>query len=438
MIRRAIVGYLVMLCWASLPLAAAAADDVEARLEAMQDRMSQLEARLDATTDQLAAANQQLGEQRGVLEKAVSTGPSTGVAALLESLEIGGWVSASYWYNLNDPSNDRLMGANVGTVGQSHPFSPDANQFSFDQLWLEIERPIDEENRAGFFAEIVFGKTAGLLPAGNTPPGGRAGGNNLYIASAYAQYLTDWGITVKAGKFGTLIGAEVAQAPANFNISRGLVYNLLQPIDHVGIMASGDLPAEGWDWALAVVNDVFETQATHTDGKAVMGHIGYAEETWSANLNGIWGADTPGNEDEKFAIIDLLFTWDPCERVSIWLNADYTFDDNDGGSDPGAYGIALAGRYAWTDRIGTALRLEYVADDRTAFGFADEADLWSITATVDYSLTEQLILKGEIRHDQGQIDKSPDHLFIEDGDRLPWAYTDQDQTVIGAQVIYNF
>ena len=144
--------------------------------------------------------------------------------------------------------------------------------------------------------EIAFGKTAGLLPDGNTPVDGRAGGNNLYIASAYAQYLTDWGITMKAGKFGTLLGAEVAQAPMNFNISRGLVYNLLQPIDHVGIMASGELPAEGWDWALAVVNDVFKTQPTLNNGKAMMGHVGYSTETWSANLNGIWGTDTPGEQ----------------------------------------------------------------------------------------------------------------------------------------------
>jgi hypothetical protein len=43
-----------------------------------------------------------------------------------------------------------------------------------------------------------------------------------------------------------------------------------------------------------------------------------------------------------------------------------------------------------------------------------------------------------VRHDQGQIDKGPDHLFIEDGDRAFGTYTDQDQTVIGAQVIYNF
>jgi hypothetical protein len=134
------IGSLTALCCLSLPLAVAAADDVEAQLGAMQERMSQLEDRLEATEDQLARANERLGEQRSVLEKAVQTGPSSGVTAFLESLEIGGWVSASYWYNFNDPSNDRLIDANVGTVGQSHPFSPDANQFSFDQLWFETRR----------------------------------------------------------------------------------------------------------------------------------------------------------------------------------------------------------------------------------------------------------------------------------------------------------
>ena len=288
MIRRAIIGSFTVLCWFLLPTAAfAAEDDVEARLEAMQERMNQLEDRLELTTDQLEEANQRLGEERSMLEKAAQTGPSSSTAAFLDSLEIGGWLAADYWYNLNSPANERLQDGNVGTVGQSHPLSPDANQFSFGQLWFWMERPIDEENRAGFRTDIAFGKVAGLLPDGNTPEGGRAGGNNLYINQAYVQYLSDWGITFKAGKFGTMIGAEVAQAPMNFNISRGLVWNLEQPIDHVGIMASGDLPMEGWDWALAVVNDVFKTQPTLTNGKAFEGHVGYTAETWSASLNGI-------------------------------------------------------------------------------------------------------------------------------------------------------
>jgi len=439
MIRRAIIGSFTALCWFLVPAAASAADDdVEARLEAMQERMNQLEDRLELTTDQLAEANQRLGEQRGILEKAVQTGPSSSTAAFLDSLEIGGWLSTDYWYNLNSPANERLEDGNIGAAGQSLPFSPDANQFSFGQLWFWMERPIDEENRAGFRTDIAFGKTAGLLPDGNTPVDGRGGGNNLYIASAYVQYLTDWGVTMKAGKFGTLLGAEVAQAPMNFNISRGLVYNLLQPIDHVGIMASGDLPAEGWDWALAVVNDVFKTQPTLNNGKAVMGHVGYAAETWSANLNGIWGTDTPGSSGDHYGIIDVVLTWDPDERVSMWANFDYNLDNSSRDGSADAYGIAVAGRYAWTDRLGTALRLEYVADERQLFGLPGDSKLWSITATTDYSVTENLIVKGEIRHDGGRVGKSGDDLFIDTNDLAPGLYTAQNQTVVGAQVIYNF
>jgi hypothetical protein len=428
-----------MLCWFSIPAATFAAEgDVEAQLQAMQERMNQMEARLEATTDQLAEAEQRLGEQEGILEKAAQTGSSSSTAALLDSLEIGGWLSADFWYNVNQPANERLQDGNVGAVGQAYPFNPDANQFSFGQLWFWMERPIDEENRAGFRADIAFGKVAGLLPDGNTPEDGRAGGNNLYISQAYVQYLSDWDITFKAGKFGTLIGAEVAQAPMNFNISRGLVYNLLQPIDHVGIMASGDLPAEGWDWAFAVVNDVFKTQPTLNNGKAFMGHVGYAAETWSASLNGIWGTDTPGSSGDQYGIVDVLLTWDPTERLSLWLNADWNHDDNSKARGADAYGIAVAGRYAWSERLGTALRVEYVADDRGLFGFDGDSKLWSITATTDYSVTENLIVKGEIRHDGGRVGKSPDDLYIDTDDLVPGFYTAQNQTVIGAQVIYSF
>ena len=76
---------------------------------------------------------------------------------------------------------------------------------------------------------------AGLLPFGNYAEGG----NSLYLANAYIQYLTPFGPTVKFGKFATLLGAEVAQAPLNWNISRGLVYNVLEPIDHTGILLTG-------------------------------------------------------------------------------------------------------------------------------------------------------------------------------------------------------
>ena len=105
---------------------------------------------------------------------------------------------------------------------------------------------------------------------------------------------------------------------------------------------------------------------------------------------------------------------------------------------PGLDGLAVAGRYAWSDKLGTALRLEYVKDDRAYFGFPDDAQIWSITATTDYSLTEHLIVKGEIRHDGGTVRRNSDHLFIDSDDEVPGIFTNPNQTLFGAQVIYTF
>jgi hypothetical protein len=170
MIRRAIVGSFTVLCsFLVAAVAFTAEDDVQAQLEAMQQRMNQLEDRLELTTDQLAEANQRLGEQHTILEKAAQTGESSGTAAFLDSLEIGGWLAADYWYNVNSPANERLQDANVGVGGQSLPFSPDANQFSFGQLWFWMERPIDEATAEGFTlgrAAFPFEETTGNFSGG--------------------------------------------------------------------------------------------------------------------------------------------------------------------------------------------------------------------------------------------------------------------------------
>lgn len=416
--------------------------DVQAQLEAMQRQLDQMSERLEATTDELEVSKDRVNDQEQLIRQAGLADPdytSSSLGGFWDTIEFGGWISASYWYNFNQIDNDDLIGANVGVNGQSSPFNPDANQFSFDQLWFEMERPIDESNRAGFVASFAFGKVAKLLPDGN----GSDGGNSLYIPEAYIQYLTPMGATLKAGKFGTWIGYEVAQTVYNENISRGFVYNLLQPIDHVGVSLEGDFGESGAYWGVALVNNVFKTQPVVNDNLAYMGKLGWADDKFGIQLAGIWGqvtgGDLTGDSNHKLGIIDLVMTYDPTERIHLWANVDYSWSDSqrEGGSGtkPAAYGIAIGGRYALTDRMGAALRAEYLADDREYFGFADEADLWSITATVDYAITEQLMFRGEVRHDNGQIDKGPDDLFIDDGTIM---YDNASQTLVGAELIYKF
>ena len=416
---------------------AAAADDV-------QDTLKQMQERLSAVEDQLEASNARVAEQEKVIQEAGLAAPAVGsgnkLTSWINTLEFDGWVSASYWYNFNDVDNDVLVNGNKGVFGQSNPFNPDANQFSFDQLWFSFGKPVSEDSRAGFWADIVYGKTAGLLPFGNASEGG----NSLYLGNAYIQYLTPFGPTVKFGKFATLLGAEVAQAPLNWNISRGLVYNILEPIDHTGILVTSPIGETGFDYGFGVVNDVFKSQSTSSNGKAYLLRGGYTGDGWSLGMNTIYGATSsslgpPGDEEARRGVVNLLFKMDPTESFSWYLNYDYSWNDGDydglGISGGDAHGVSVAGRYAITERMGAALRVEYVtAED--GFLLSREVELWGITGTVDYALTEQLTVKAELRWDQGQIDRMPDDLYLSNHSGI--VFDEDDQAVIGVEAIYRF
>ncbi len=449
----------------------AGADQVEEQLQQMQERLGQLEDRLQATTDRLEAANQRAEQQQELIERAGiadGTGATSGLASFLETLEVGGWVNASYWYNTNDPDNNNLDDfPNTGLFGTSNPFNPDHNTFSLDQLWFELERPVDESHRAGFRTDITFGKLGGFL-GGSSRVGIAGEERDLYVHQGYVQYLAPIGSGVhfKAGKFATLIGYEVIQAPYNNQISRGLVWNLLQPIDHVGVMAS--IERSGWDASVGYVNGFSPVDPDTNDGKSVLGRIGYTGENYSIAVAGIHGAEAAGDEHPKLSVVDLIVTWDPHERLSLWANGDFLRADpdtlsefvrGDARGDAHAWGAAVGGRIAITDRTGFSVRGEYVRDDGAVFTglFTDsrslidagalddfpsvadpiDATIWSATGTIDHKLTDNLIVRGEVRWDRGRLDDVRDNLFLDDsGSSLE--FLDDDQLLVGVDVTYLF
>lgn len=467
---------------ASLVLAPAAASaaDVEEALQQMQQRMSELEARLDATTDELDAANERVEQQHELIQRsgiADAKGSSSGLASFLDTLEIGGWLAGSYAYNFAGPDGERLdgtlssgingnTGGRTGGGGFAYPFHPDANSFQVDQLWFELEKPVSEDSRAGFRADLVYGKTADILSNGRTDT--LSGSDeDLDLYQAYIQYLAPLGpngVTFKAGKFATLIGAEVTPTVYNFNITRGHVFNLFQPINHVGVLASVESDS-GASAAIGVVNNnVSANDVDLNNNKSLMWHLGYGEDTWSASFNGIWGstdsfarAGTGSNERDKDTILDLILSWDPNEQFSGYINANWREVENgftDGGSfgacgtastckDGDGWGIAAAGRYAINERLGFALRGEYVEDNDSLFSqvstatAGQETELVSITGTLDYALTEKLMLRGELRYDTVDVDgtgSSRDDVFVSDSNTS----AEDDQYVGVVEMIYNF
>lgn len=450
----------------------AMAEDVQEQLRQMQDRLQNMEDKLQATNDQLGAANQRVEEQATLIEEsglADTRGASSGLGCLVCDWRIGGWVAGSYNYNLNDPNDARNGGLGDTNMGDGYLFydrlHPDHNSFALDQVWFEIEKEISEENRAGFRADFVYGKTAKWLNGGGPFNSSINDDSALYLYQAYVQYappIGPEGTVVKFGKFATLLGAEVPGTIYNYNITRGPVWTMLEPIDHIGILVGGPIGESGFDWAIGGVNGFTQDDPDVNDRKSVTGHLGWANDQFAVGVNGIWGGETLGFDGDETGTVNLLAKWTPSDRFGMYLNGDFGWMDEPHGTDfdPYGWGVSLAGRYGITERTGIALRGDFVQDedgfllcngrqggmynnsDGCNFtNFLDDQDIeqvWSVTGTLDHLLTDQLMVRAEARWDLVDLDEGPSRIYGENNGDQQGYWTEDDQVTLFLEVVYNF
>jgi len=233
----------------------ASADDVGGGddLQEVIARMSNLEQQLNATNDALAASNAKVDQQQKMLSKlgtSNQSGPMLALSNFLTETTFEGWVTTSYFYNLNDPDSGRTIGANGGTVG-ANPFHQNHNSFQVDQVWFSMSNEATPESRGGFEIDIVYGEAGDQLATGF-----EANALFDYLFNANVSYLapiTDAGIKITAGRFETHTGTESTQDPYNFNITRGLLWTL-QPINFTGVKLSAKYDS-GFDWMLGLSNN---------------------------------------------------------------------------------------------------------------------------------------------------------------------------------------
>jgi hypothetical protein len=401
-------------------------------------------------------------------------------------------VAASYFWNINHPTSESIpsdyyddgyyysgctgpgMGCtNQGYNGAFYPLHPDANSFALDQVWFEIERPIDEENRAGFRLDTVYGKTGALLNGGG--PNNRYDVNDdssIYLHQAYVQYLAPVGdgLKFKAGKFATPIGYEVAGTIYNYQITRGNVWNLLEPIDHIGLTAEYAFGDTGFDVMGGVVNGYYQNDPDNNQSKSIIGHLGWANETLSVAVNGLYGNQVTASSENALTVLNGLVKFNPTDRLALYVNGDYSTMANVGNGK--AWGVATGGRYAITDRTGVSLRGEYVADNDNYLGFCafenssgsmsgstceyyyndfdedysqravpTDVKIFGVTATVDHLLTDQLMIRGEVRWDNVRHSGNTSNGEFFDGS-VDYGESDfglkSNQVTLGAEVVYNF
>ncbi|MDH3211542.1 MAG: porin, partial [Myxococcales bacterium] len=448
-------------------------------LRQMQERMAQLEDKLAAQTDQLDIAEQRAEEQQQLIQEAGLNDAAAGSALsrFLEQVEFSGVVAASYNWNFNHPrafataeannvyvlNGDDIPGTgattgglNVGEYGLTAPWHSNSNTFQLDQLLFSIMKPATVESRGGFGVDLAYGASADALRNSGCGDfddvfecsGGSNTGDLSFLYQAYVEYLAPIGngMLVKGGRFETITGAEVFRADQNLNVTRGLLY-ALQPTSHTGLLISGEV-APGVTLLAGVANDTTNTMADSDSSKAAIGQIAWSGETAGLSVNVISGGDAinplgdvtnpvVGNNHDRVTIVDVVGTWDPSDRLSVWTNFDYFFyngTNNGGSNDIDFWGLAAAGRYGITDAMGIGVRGEVVRQHNGNLS-ADELLLWEVTGTLDYALTDNLKTMLEVRYDRGHFEAFSSDFFFTNKNGIN---SERDQVLALIQMMYTF
>jgi hypothetical protein len=464
------VGKLVGLVATSALVAmpAFASSNVDDELAEMRELVKELGQKVDAQQEQIEHQSGLLDDaQKEVRQQQQEQGALSGMNEFWQAIDVNMSVAGSYAWNFHNPTGPTNAGPgnfssngnfqNTGNSGLFYPFHPDHNSFQVDQVWFDIGKETTDESRAGFHTTILYGTTATFLGQGS-PTFGRANSDSTsdyYVHQAFVKYKAPLGegLDFTFGKFATPIGFETADASKNWAITRGNVYNLLQPIDHLGLMTSTSFGPV--TVGAAVVNQIsLGTSSPDVNSeKSYIGRIAFAPgDMFSLATTVAYGAEGPGSafgintNEQRTGIVDVLANFNS-DMFSAYVNADYLWVE---GAEPAAWGIAVGSLVPIVpDRLSAALRLEYVRDkshggvtDVDAIDFLPigtpfrHAEIYGATGTIAYTLAENLTLKGEVRYDH--VQESTFAGTVPKEFLTNTSSGSKDQTVGLAQVVYAF
>jgi len=207
-----------------------------------------------ATTAQAATAGadaskeapKTLDERVGDLEKSLGA---------LANFELSGMFYTSYLWNFNDPDN---------RINSLRSLDNQDNTFGVDLFQLGIKK--NGPGGLSAFIKLDVGNTASRIGAdwnGNGQFTGVTGDSGDFeIEEVYANYAPDWshGLSAKFGKFVTLLGAEVIEAPLNMNYSRSFLFGFAIPFTNTGVMFNYPF-TDTLQTNLGVVNGILNVEA---------------------------------------------------------------------------------------------------------------------------------------------------------------------------------
>ena len=333
-------------------------------------------------------------------------------------IDVNGFVSAGYHYNFNKPST----GLNSLRV-----FDLQDNSFNLDVAQLAVQHEAEGEGDAGFRVDVIGG---GELPQ-VTASAGLNTSTDFDILQAYGTYIAPVGsgLTVTAGKFVTHIGAEVIEGVdgINDNYTRSFQFGYAIPFTHTGVKASYDF-GERFSATAMIVNG-WDNVEDNNKSKSIGAQFALTPVgELSLIFNYMGGPERAANNDDIRHIFDVVAVWQPIDPLAITLNFDHGKDENGAGAGVDATWTAIGGtvRYDVSDKFSVALRGEQF-DDKNGFRTGTTQKLKEITFTPTYRLTDNFLVRGDLR-----FDKSDKRTFTKENT------VSDDQSTVSLNTVYQF
>lgn len=336
----------------------------------------------------------------------------TGLGQTLDEARINvfGHAEASWTHSFS--GGERLL---VGRV-----FDLENNDLTFNRLDLTIERAVvvsPDQWDLGGRVEWIWGADSRLIHSfglfdyygfDNGPD------NQWDLNQAYVDFAVPVGngLRVRAGKFVTLLGAEVINPTGNALYSHSYLFGYAIPFTHTGVLgtyqASDALTinagfTRGWDTTLEDTNGTVD----------FLGGVAYKfSEQTNLVVNLVTGPDQPGDNGNWRSVVDVVLSHKPTDDVTLTLNSDYGYEANSvssvSGSDAQWFGLAGYASKTLNDNCTLNGRLEYFNDQDGARIGGTSTSWYEATVGVaikplpDHTWGQNLVIRPEVRFDYAE------------------------------------
>ena len=382
---------------------------------------------LRAEVEGLKAVNQSKEiPAQGKIDANAMAADDNPLMTLFKGTKLSGFVDVGYEFSFNTLNTDRT-GAGAAPLNQGHNstriFDNRDNSFYMHEAHLQLERLASKDMIVGYHIELGAGHDPSIY-------------DNATVTAqeAWVQILAPVGsgLDIRAGKMATLAGYEVLENVNNMNYSRGMLFGLIQPFTNTGVRVAYGMGGSNNDmltFTLGFNNGLNSTLATTPDlfsdadhGKAVEFQLATKPiKDLLASITLITGNDTISGANvstrDQFYLFDIVVAY-TMDKFTLALNVDWASAQQSDLVAPitntrtPLSGFAIYGKFAWTDAMATALRFEYVSDQKGGSIFPNPAEGGSgnrvaeITLTQEIKVANQLILRVEVRSDNCN-----DHIF---------------------------